>query len=127
MAFAAITHEVELVETHAAASRTTTGGDAGGASYAGTGIDLTKYTDTLVAYVSAGTVGTSLNGKWQESDDNSTFSDVSGGAMTALTSAGNRTVELSVRKFTKRYASFQLTVGGTCVCSTVVLRKPRVQ
>jgi hypothetical protein len=82
----------------------------------GTGVDLQQLSGELaiIADVSAGT-GTSptLDLKVQESDDNSTFTDVSGGAFTQV--AGSASVQkISLNKDElKRYIRIAKDVGGT--------------
>src|SRR4051812_876213 len=77
------------------------------ASANGTGVDTQGYTDAVVV-LEVGTVsGTTptLNVKVQESDDNSTFSDVTGATFTQVTATGSsqvlRVAELNVGR--KRY------------------------
>jgi hypothetical protein len=53
----------------------------------------------------------SLTGKIQESDDNSTWSDVSGATFTAVTASSN--VQTIVFDRTKRYLRHYRTVSGT--------------
>lgn len=53
----------------------------------------------------------SLTGKIQESDDNSTWSDVSGATFTAVTASSN--IQTIVFDRTKRYLRHHRTVSGT--------------
>ncbi len=80
----------------------------------GTGIDLADTGPELYAILENGTTsGTSptLDVKIQESDDNSTFSDISGATFTQLTAAGAE--RILVRNRTKRYVRAVATIGGT--------------
>ena len=86
---------ISLIEAFASASR-----NAGTADQ--TGIDLTLYEGELDALISCGSVGASgtLDAKWQESDDNSTFTDCTGAdtngnavSITQITAAGTARIK----------------------------------
>jgi hypothetical protein len=88
------------------AARTSTG--------TGTGIDMADTGPELYAILENGTTsGTSptLDVKIQESDDNSTYSDITGAAFTQLTAAGGE--RILVRNRTKRYVRALGTIGGS--------------
>ena len=83
----------------------------------GTGVDTQGYNDAMVV-LEVGTVsGTSptLAVKMQESDDNSSFTDISGATFTTVTASNSsqvlRLAELNVSK--KRYVRAVATIGGT--------------
>ena len=59
----------------------------------------------------AGGSSPTLDLKFQESDDDSSYSDIEGGAMTQITAAG--THEFVMPRWTKRYVRYHATVGGT--------------
>lgn len=120
-----INQDFYIAEGLRALSRTNSGGDTNATTYA-TGastttylssevFDLTAMAASILTVVSAGTVGTSLDGFWVESDDQITWTLVASGAITQLTAAGERRLEKNDRSFTKRYAKFLTTLGGTCV------------
>jgi hypothetical protein len=93
----------------------------------GTGIDLTKYVGSLHFLVSVGTVGASgtVDAKVQESDDNSTFTDVSGATITQITAATSRELNFRVRQASKRYVRLRLTTAvAACVSSVALIAKP---
>ena len=80
----------------------------------GTGIDMLEADGRCFATQVIGAVsGTtpSLTGKIQESDDNSTWSDVSGATFTAVTASSN--LQTIVFDRTKRYLRHHRTVSGT--------------
>lgn len=83
----------------------------------GAGIDLTNYYGGVKFFVSAGAFGVSatLDGKLQESDDNVTFSDVSGKVITQMTALGTAKISAGVRSFNKRYIRYVSTVGTAAV------------
>lgn len=115
-------------------SRTDSGGDTNATTFvtasgtttwlASEVMDLTNFSGSIHARVSAGTIGTSLDGKWVESDDLVTWTAVAtlagANAITQLTAAGENTCEINVRRFTKRYAKFVTTQVGTCVYSVYI-------
>lgn len=83
----------------------------------GTGVDTQGYRDAMVV-LEVGTVsGTSptLDVKLQESDDNSTFTDISGATFTQVTASNSsqvkRLAELNVTR--KRYVRAVATIAGT--------------
>lgn len=99
------------------AARTSTGN--------GTGIDLADTGPEFFGILENGTTsGTAptLDVKFQESDDNSTFTDISGAAFTQLTAAGAE--RILVRNRTKRYVRAVATIGGTSpsfACMVLIL------
>lgn len=103
---------LDIVEALAAKSRTV-------ATYDSTALDLSLYRGSISFAFSAGTFGASatLNGKLQESDDNSTFTDVAGSdaAIAQMTAAGAPSIERNVRSFTKRYVRVRATVAVAAV------------
>lgn len=87
------------------------------ASANGTGVDTQGYSDAMVV-LEVGTVsGTTptLNVKIQESDDNSSFSDVTGATFTQVSATGSsqvlRVTELNLVR--KRYLRAVATIAGT--------------
>ena len=107
-------HDMDMlidVQEHIAAQQRTAG------TVNGSGIDLTEYYGGVKFLVSAGAFGASatLNGKLQESDDNSTFTDVSGATIDELTAAGTAEITASVRSFDKRYIRFSATSAVAAV------------
>lgn len=94
----------------------------------GTGVDTQGYADGMVI-LEVGTVsGTtpSMTVKIQESDDNSTFADITGATFTAVTASNSSQVlrlsELNVTR--KRYVRAVATISGTTpsfAFSTIVL------
>ena len=81
-----------------------------------TGVDIAQYVGRLAITQHVGTVsGTSptLDGKLQESSDNSTWSDISGATFTQVTaSTAIQTIYIQTRA-TKRYIRYVGTIGGT--------------
>jgi hypothetical protein len=83
----------------------------------GTGVDTQGYNDAMVVLETGAVSGTSptLDVKLQESDDNSTFADISGATFTQVTAANSsqvmRLAELNVTR--KRYIRAVGTVGGS--------------
>lgn len=83
----------------------------------GTGVDTQGYDDAVVLLEVGAVTGTtpSMTVKIQESDDNSTFADVTGATFTAVTAANNsqilRLTELNVTR--KRYVRAVATISGT--------------
>jgi hypothetical protein len=96
----------------------------------GTSIDLTNYYGGVKFLISAGTFGASatLDAKLQESDDDSTFTDVSGQAITQLTAAGTASLSANVRSFNKRYIRLVATsaVAAVDYGATFVGQKTKV-
>lgn len=83
-------------------------------SDAGTAADMID-TENLVSAIQivgavSGTTPT-LAGKIQESDDNSTFTDIAGVTFTTVTAANNLQI-ISFQR-TKRYVRYYRTLGGT--------------
>jgi len=84
------------------------------ASGNGSGVDFRYAGNSFQAVQQVGAVtGTdpTITGKIQESDDNSTWTDISGAAFTAVT-ASNAVERISFTK-AKRYLRHAYTVGGT--------------
>ena len=80
----------------------------------GTGLDMVETYGLCTAYQLVSTVsGTSptLDGKIQESDDNSTFTDISGATFTQVTASSNLQI-ISFQR-TKRYVRWSGTIAGT--------------
>jgi hypothetical protein len=83
----------------------------------GTGVDTQGYNDAVAVLEVGAVTGTSptMTVKIQESDDNSTFSDVSGLTFTQVTASNSsqllRISELNVTR--KRYLRAVATIGGT--------------
>ncbi len=87
------------------------------ASGNGTGVDLLSYTGDIkiVQDISAPVAGTNptFDGTLEESDDNSSFTAISGGAFTQVTdTAGVQSINLN-KDALKRYIRFVKTIGGT--------------
>lgn len=106
---------IGFAEAFAAAARTATAN--------GTGLDLTatvsaqhkpfNYVREFKAIVSCGTVsGTTptLDLKVQDSDDDSTYADISGATFAQLTAAGREEIHFRTNK---RYVRVVATIGGT--------------
>ena len=91
----------------------------------GTGVDTKGYDNAMVTLEVGAVSGTSptLDVKIQESDDNSTFSDVSGATFTQVTAANSsqkiRVAELNVPR--KRYLRAVATIGGTSPSFTMAV------
>ena len=83
----------------------------------GSGVDLRGYQGKLKVTLNSGAGGGAdhtLDVKLQESDDNSTWSDISGAAFTQVTNAGPSLQSMSVDpRATKRYIRAVRTIGGT--------------
>lgn len=106
-------------------------GAAGGASFppqavtatgTGSAVDLGNGVNSTNAILEVGAVtGTTptLDVKLQESDDNATWTDISGGAFTQITAATQRQA-IRVQR-SKRYCRGQATVGGTTPSFTLCL------
>jgi hypothetical protein len=80
----------------------------------GSSVDLIEADGRCFAIQHVGAVGgtsPSLAGKIQESDDDSSWSDVSGAAFTAVTASNN--VQVISFDRTKRYVRHHRTVSGT--------------
>lgn len=86
------------------------------ASENGTGIDMQQYVgDVKVILSSSAGGGTSptLDVKLQDSDDNSTFADISGATFTQVTAtASTQAITLNIDA-AKRYIRAVTTIGGT--------------
>jgi hypothetical protein len=89
------------------------------ATVTGTGVDLAPYVNTvntnLKIVADVGTVtGTTptLDIKIQDSDDNSSFSDITGATFTQITATGAGAVEIHT-KTNKRYIRAVGTIAGT--------------
>lgn len=83
----------------------------------GTGVDTQGYDDAMVVLETGAVSGTtpSMTVKIQESDDNSTFTDITGATFTAVTASNNsqvlRVTELNITR--KRYLRAVATISGT--------------
>jgi hypothetical protein len=92
----------------------------------GSAVDLSAYVNVRAykAYLDVGNVtGTSptLDVKIQESDDGTTFTDISGAAFAQMSATGNQTL---VFKTGKRYVRAVATLGGSSpvfVCGAYLL------
>jgi hypothetical protein len=99
-------------------------------TYDSASLDLTNYRGQVHVLISMGDNGAAgtLDAKFQESDDNSTFTDVTGsGASITQLAADNVKAELKrrTRSFTKRYVRVRLTVAvNACVCGATVVAVP---
>lgn len=89
------------------------------ATVTGTGVDLSPYVNTvntnLKIVADVGTVtGTTptLDIKIQDSDDNSTYADITSATFTQITATGAGAVEIHT-KTNKRYIRAVGTIGGT--------------
>lgn len=81
----------------------------------GTGVDLQEYEGEIavIASVSAGTGDHTMDLKIQDSADNSTFADVTGGAFTQVTTvASQQKISLNSDEL-KRYIRVVKDIGGT--------------
>lgn len=91
------------------------------------GIDMSKFRRALfVVDVGAVTGGGSLTAKLQESTDDSTYTDVSGGSATAITASSKvATLEMRAGQLSsgKKYVRCRLTEGGSqnVVCACIAL------
>ena len=91
------------------------------------GIDMSKFRRALfVADIGSVTGGGSLTAKLQESADDSTYTDVSGGAATAITASSKvATLEMRAGQLSsgKKYVRCRLTEGGSqnVVCACIAL------
>lgn len=87
------------------------------ASANGTGVDVKDYIGTMQVMLDAGaaTAGTSptLDVKIQDSDDDTTFADVTGKAFTQVTSVASRQQLVLDTNAVRRYVRAVATVGGT--------------
>ena len=82
----------------------------------GSGIDLKGYESTVAFVQDVGAVsGTSptLDGKIQDSADNSSFSDVTGYTFTQVTSSTNTQVLNVDPRYVRRYVRYVGTIAGT--------------
>lgn len=83
----------------------------------GTGVDIKDYVGSLQLLLDAGaaTAGTSptLDVKIQDSDDNSSYADVTGKAFTQVTTVASRQQMVIDTNAVRRYIRAVVTVGGT--------------
>lgn len=83
----------------------------------GTGVDIKDYVGTLQLLLDAGapTAGTTptLDVKIQDSDDNTTFADVTGKAFTQVTTVASRQQLVIDTNSVRRYIRSVVTIGGT--------------
>ena len=96
------TYQSILPGSHAVANNYTT--------HAGTGVSVAG--KTAIANLNAGTVGASgtVDAKIQESDDNVTYTDWTGGAFTQVTSANDNAIQEKAYTGTKDYTRVVATV-----------------
>lgn len=101
----------------------------------GTGVDLLGAEGWVSAILNVGTVtGTTptLDVKLQESDDNSTFSDISGAAFTQVTATPSPATTISVlttHRRAKRYVRAVATIGGTTPsfpCAVTIMARKKI-
>lgn len=81
----------------------------------GTGVDVSGFVGRVIIRQNIGTTsGTSptLDGKIQDSADNSTFADVTGATFTQATAAGVQSIAVDSRLL-RKYARYVRTIGGT--------------
>jgi hypothetical protein len=97
-------------------------------TYTSAGVDATICKGPVQYFISAGTVGGTLDAKLQESDDNSTFTDNPNvSAITQLVAAGKSVLEFNIRKLTKRYFRISSTVGtATAVYGVTAVYQKRL-
>lgn len=98
-------HEAIQVSAPAASTSTRTG----------SGVDIKNYDGQLTFVLDNGTTsGTTptLDGKIQDSADNSSFADVTGATFAQLTAAGIKTLVMEKNAF-RRYIRYVGTIGGT--------------
>lgn len=90
--------------------------DAETSTVTGSGVDIRDYIGSIKITQDVGTVGgtsPTLDGKIQDSADNSTFADVSGATFTQVTSTGNQqSITLDTRSV-QRYIRYVGTIAGT--------------
>lgn len=100
-----------FVELFNAAARTATANGTGAdlKTYAAPGPGSQQMKAIITCGTAAGTTPT-LDVKLQESDDNSTFTDISGATFTQLTAAGSEEIEFQTNK---RYVRAVATIAGT--------------
>lgn len=86
----------------------------------GTGVDVSQFVGSIAVQLAAkATAGTSptLDVKLQESDDDSTYTDISGATFTQVTSAGSSAATLEKIAVNvdacKKYIRAVKTIGGT--------------
>lgn len=85
----------------------------------GTGVDILGYDALVILNAGACGSGGTVNVKIQESDDNSTYTDWTGGAFTQVTEANDNAVQEKAYTGTKEYIRVVCTVG-TAACSFAV-------
>lgn len=85
------------------------------ANFNSTGIDAQGFEDVAILCAVGAVSGTSptLDLKLQESDDDSTYSDVTGGAATQITAANKDVIWRINAQHRKRYLRIAGTLGGT--------------
>ena len=97
----------------------------------GVGVDMQDCGPEVISVLSVGAAsGTSatLDVKLQESDDNSTFTDISGATHTQLTDSDSNTTEvIQTAKRSKRYVRAVATLAGTSpsFATSVTLHAPK--
>jgi hypothetical protein len=102
------------------------------ASFNSAGVDMSKF-ERCLAILDIGAVtgtGPTFDAKWQESVDNSTFTDVAGFSNLTITqiTSGSKTVTMEIRASQlsagKRYVRVAVTIGGTSpsfTCAVILL------
>jgi hypothetical protein len=102
------------------------------ASFNSNSVDLSKF-ERCLAILDIGAVtgtGPTFDAKWQESPDNSTFTDVAGFSNLAITqiTSGSQTKTMEIRASQlsagKRYVRVAVTIGGTSpsfTCAVILL------
>jgi uncharacterized phiE125 gp8 family phage protein len=91
------------------------------ASYgiAGTGVDVLGYRALVNLNSGANSAGGTLDGKIQESDDNATYTDWTGGSFTQVTTSNDTAIFEKAYTGTKQYIKAVATVAGV-VCKFAV-------
>jgi uncharacterized phiE125 gp8 family phage protein len=82
------------------------------ASATGTGADVLGYKALVILESYANSAGGTLDCKIQESDDNTTYTDWSGGAFTQVTTANDTAVQQIEYTGTKQYINVLYTIAG---------------
>jgi uncharacterized phiE125 gp8 family phage protein len=86
----------------------------------GTGVDVLGH--EAIVYLNSGVATGTNNTKIQESDDNVTYTDWTGGAFTAVTAANDEAIQEIEYTGTKQYIRTTSTItDDVCVCGTTVV------
>lgn len=106
---------------------------SGAATLTGTGVDVSPYKD-VAAIVAVGAIdaSTTVDAKLQDSDDDSTYADVSGEAVTQLGASDDNAIrwEIKYRRHAgsaKKYVRLVITVAGSgnaLVCGIILGGNP---